>query len=106
MLDQALPAALFSLALVFARIGAMIMVLPVFGEQYVQARFRLVLAVLLTLIIAPKVGGLPVLPTQPGQLIPLTAGTPEGDEFPGSDALLVGVAAGALLSLPLVTCHG
>ena len=37
------------------------------------------------------------------QLIPLTAGTPEGDEFPGSDALLVGVAAGALLSLPLVT---
>lgn len=37
------------------------------------------------------------------QLLPLTAGTAEGDEFPAADALLVGVALGALLALPLTT---
>lgn len=94
MLDQALPAALFSLALVFARIGAMIMVLPVFGEQYVQARFRLVLAVLLTLIIAPRIGALPVLPTQPGQLIPLIGGE-----------VLIGLAIAGIARLTVTALH-
>lgn len=37
------------------------------------------------------------------ELVPLTAGTPEGEDFPGADALLIGVAAGALLALPLTT---
>lgn len=37
------------------------------------------------------------------ELIPLTAATPEGEDFPGADALLIAVATGALLALPLTT---
>ena len=37
------------------------------------------------------------------EMIPLTAATPEGEDFPAADALLVGVAIGALLALPLTT---
>jgi alkane 1-monooxygenase len=37
------------------------------------------------------------------QLIPLTAATPDGEEFPAADALLVGVALGAILALALTT---
>lgn len=37
------------------------------------------------------------------ELIPLTAGTAEGEDFPAADALLTGVALGALAALPLTT---
>ncbi|PWR19813.1 flagellar biosynthetic protein FliR [Zavarzinia compransoris] len=94
MLDQMLPAALFSLALVFARIGAMVMVLPVFGEQYVQVRLRLVLAILLTLIIAPRAGALPVLPAEPARLIPLIGGE-----------ILLGLAIAGIARLTVTALH-
>lgn len=37
------------------------------------------------------------------ELIPLTAGSAEGDAFPGADALLIGVALGAILALPMTS---
>lgn len=43
-------------AIVFLRIGAMMAVLPVFGERSVPERVRLVLALALTAIVAPWVG--------------------------------------------------
>ena len=52
--------------LVFARIGAAMMVLPGFGERYVQPRLRLALAILLSLLLAPIVaapaGAIPAEP--------------------------------------------
>lgn len=52
--------------LVFARVGAAMMVLPGFGERYVPPRLRLAFAILLSLLLAPIVvapGG--TIPTEP-----------------------------------------
>ena len=43
--------------LVFARVGAALMIVPGFGEHYVPPRLRLSLALLLSLILAPAVVG-------------------------------------------------
>lgn len=51
------------LTLIFARIGAAVMVLPIFGEGYVLARARLVLALGLSVLLAPLVA--PTLPAAP-----------------------------------------
>lgn len=54
---SALPReALWSGALVFLRVGAVMALLPVFGEQVVPARVRLALALAFTAIVAPVVG--------------------------------------------------
>ncbi|PWR18575.1 flagellar biosynthetic protein FliR [Zavarzinia aquatilis] len=94
MLDQLLPGGVFALALVFARIGTMVMVLPVFGEQYVQARIRLALALFLTVIILPRAGTLPPLPAQPALLLPLIGGE-----------VLVGLAIAGIARLAVSALH-
>lgn len=48
-----LPALAATFMLVFARIGAMVMLLPGFGEVNIPARIKLSIALLLTLIILP-----------------------------------------------------
>jgi flagellar biosynthetic protein FliR len=48
-----LPALAATFMLVFARIGAMVMLLPGFGETNIPARVKLSIALLLTLIILP-----------------------------------------------------
>ena len=48
-----LPALAAAFMLVFARIGAMVMLLPGFGETNIPARIKLSIALLLTLIILP-----------------------------------------------------
>jgi flagellar biosynthesis protein FliR len=48
-----LPALAATFMLVFARIGAMVMLLPGFGETNIPARIKLSIALLLTLIILP-----------------------------------------------------
>lgn len=64
MLDQILPANLFAAALVFARLGSALMLLPGIGEIYVSPRLRLVLALGITLVATPVVApGLPRLPS-------------------------------------------
>ncbi len=51
-----LQAAVWTEFAVFTRIGAIMAVLPVFGDQPVPTRVRLALAVMFTLIVAPAVG--------------------------------------------------
>src|SRR3954468_11629075 len=48
-----LPALAAAFMLVFARIGAMVMLLPGFGETNIPVRIKLAIALLLTLIILP-----------------------------------------------------
>ena len=48
-----LPALAATFMLVFARIGAMVMLLPGFGEANIPVRVRLAIALALTLIILP-----------------------------------------------------
>lgn len=53
--------------LIFARIGALIMTLPGFGEAYTPPRIRLALALVISLALWPVVaGGLPPLPATIG----------------------------------------
>ncbi|KQS53736.1 flagellar biosynthetic protein FliR [Brevundimonas sp. Leaf363] len=57
-------------ALIFARIGAILMLLPGFGETYVPPRVRLSLALVITLALWPVVRGvLPALPESMGSMI-------------------------------------
>ena len=48
-----LPALAAAFMLVFARIGAMVMLLPGLGETNIPVRIKLAIALLLTLIILP-----------------------------------------------------
>lgn len=50
---------LWAALLVFLRVGAAMALLPAFGEQSVPQRFRLVLALAFTCVVAPAVGPLP-----------------------------------------------
>lgn len=56
----------FAVSLLFARVGAMVMLLPGFGEANVPARFRLAFALALALLLAPLLA--PSLPKAPEQL--------------------------------------
>ena len=54
-------------ALVFARLGAILMLLPGLGETYVPPRIRLSLALLITLVVWPIAApALPALPASAG----------------------------------------
>jgi flagellar biosynthesis protein FliR len=72
----------------FLRIGACLMVAPVFGAQFVPARFRIILAGAITLIVAP------LLPAQP-----------EVSPFSGTglvitlQQLIIGIAVGFVLQI-------
>lgn len=56
--------AIWAAALVFLRVGAVLALMPAFGDQVVPARVRLVLALAFTAIVAPAVW--PSLPVVPG----------------------------------------
>ena len=63
MLQHLLPADVFALMLIFARIGSAMMLLPGFGEFYVMQRFRLMLPLLISLLLTPLLASqLPPLP--------------------------------------------
>jgi flagellar biosynthetic protein FliR len=85
----ALPVQVFGAGLVFARVGALAMLLPGVGEAGVSPRIRLGLALLLTLVIYPVVRqGFPAVPTDlaglAGQIL---------------SEIFIGLALGALLRL-------
>ena len=63
MLRELITGDLFSLIFIFARIGAAVMLLPGFGENFIAARVRLMLAVGITVVIAPVVS--PFVPPTP-----------------------------------------
>ncbi len=57
-------------ALVFARVGAIVMLIPGIGETYVPPRVRLAFALLLTLALTPVLAsGLPALPPTMGGMV-------------------------------------
>jgi flagellar biosynthetic protein FliR len=66
LFQELLPAEVFGLLLVFVRLGAALMLLPGFGEPYVAARSRLMLALLISLIVFPLAA--PDLPALPDSL--------------------------------------
>lgn len=57
-LKDILPGDIMTYSLVFARVGAMVTTLPAIGEAIIPPRARLMLALALTLVMAPVVGGL------------------------------------------------
>lgn len=75
MLEAFLTAELFVVLLVFVRVGAALMLLPGFSEPYVAPRARLLLALLISIIIAPVVReNLPAQPESPLSLFLLIVG--------------------------------
>lgn len=93
MEHYALPATVYGVGLVFARVGALAMLLPGIGETSVPPRIRLAFAFLLSLVLYPVVrGGLPAVP----------AGV---DGLAGQVVIeiLIGLALGAVLRLFLST---
>ena len=74
MLAALLPAQIFIAMLIFVRLGAAMMFLPAFSEPYVPVRVRLLLALLVTLAVAPILAGtFPPLPEQAILLVLLIA---------------------------------
>ena len=77
---------LWASILVFARIGAMIMLFPAFGEQAIPAPVRLTFALLLTVVLAPALQpSIPAAPQDLGAAIGLVI-----------SEVLIGLAIGAL----------
>lgn len=87
-----LPAIVFAAALVFARMSAILMLLPGFAEPGIPIRIRLSFALAFSFAIAPVVAGF--LPAQPDTLAGL-AGYVAGEAVIG---LMIGAAARLLLA--------
>jgi flagellar biosynthesis protein FliR len=84
-----------TILLVFARLGAAVMVLPGFGEHHVLPRMRLLLALALSVLVGPALAGaMPELPRDPVALAGLLA--PE---------ILVGLLLGYVARLALAAVH-
>jgi flagellar biosynthetic protein FliR len=71
MLREVLPANLFAAALIFARIGSALMLLPGFGEFYVLQRYRLLLGLFIAALLTPVLA--PMLPKLPDNAVDLVA---------------------------------
>jgi flagellar biosynthetic protein FliR len=70
MLDHLVSGSVFGFLMVFARIGATLMLLPGFGEAYVSPRIRLGLAFMLSVALMPVVGATePALPGSAWRLL-------------------------------------
>lgn len=75
LVERLLTAELFALVLIFARVGSAMMLLPGFAENSVPVRVRLMLAMAITLVVAPMLApGLPRLPGNPINLALLLMG--------------------------------
>ncbi len=90
-----LPAEIFIHLLVFARLGAALMLLPVFGEPGVNPRMRLAIALGLTLVAVPVLR--PLLPPMP-------------DAYMSAALLIIreaviGLALGALIRILVSALH-
>src|SRR5262245_60761831 len=80
--------------LVFARVGAALMVMPGTGEPFIPARIRLVLALGLSAAVLPSVPAGPALPDNPIMLSVLIGGE-----------TLVGATIGLISRLLLTALH-
>lgn len=94
-LAQYAPAELFAFLLVFARIGAMVMIMPALGETTVPAQVRLALALVFALVILPLVRTtLPALPQQTFLLFLLLFGE-----------IVIGIAVAGAVRLMISALH-
>jgi flagellar biosynthetic protein FliR len=91
-LKDVLPADVTTLALVFSRVGTMVMVLPGLGEASVPPRARLALALALTLVMAPVAGG--AYPPQGGGSVLLVTGLIMSE-------IVIGLAVGLIVRMML-----
>lgn len=89
MLEQLLPERIFSVVVVFIRMGAAFSMLPGIAEAFVAVRFRLLLAGATSLVLTPVVGPeLPPLPDSPLRLGILALGEASVGLFIGLTARL------------------
>jgi flagellar biosynthetic protein FliR len=95
MLEQLLPNDVFSVILVFARMGGALMLLPGFGEVFVPSRVRLLLALAVTVVVTPLVT--PSLPSAPDG--PLAMFVALGGE------IAVGLFLGSLARMMVAALH-
>lgn len=92
MIFDQLPLEVFHFLIVFARIGAMVMVMPGVGEAYVPARIRLVLAIFLAMLITPTVA----------ELLPTLPNTPFGLLWTMLPEIAIGLALGTFIRLVML----
>lgn len=86
---------LFAFLLVFARIGAMIMVIPALGETTIPAQVRLALALVLSIVILPVVrSSLPGMPQETFTLFLLLFGE-----------IVIGIAVAGCVRLMVSALH-
>lgn len=90
MLQNLLPAEIFTYALVFSRLGATLITMPGFGETYVSPRIRLLIALAITVLLTPIIADkLPPLPAAPISLLMIVLGEILIGVFIGSVARLL-----------------
>lgn len=94
MLSHLLVSEMFAFLLVFCRLGSAIMLLPGFGEAYVPARARLLLAAMFSVVVAPVVHALPTVPGTVFGLFTLMLAE-----------ILVGLFLGGLSRMLIATIH-
>ena len=81
-----LPALIYAAGLIFARLGAILMLMPSMGEPSIPPRIRLAFALLFALALGPVIApSLPPMPDQPMMLIGLVV-----------SELLIGLMIGAI----------
>jgi flagellar biosynthetic protein FliR len=101
---------IFVLFMIFARIGSALMILPAFGEPYVPPRFRLILAIAITMLAAPVLGvRFPAIPESPWALFLLLGTEIVTGLFLGTIGLvLIGVlhTAGTIISYQTSLSNG
>jgi len=79
----------YAAGLIFARVGALLMLIPGIGEQMVPPRIRLSFGLLMTLMLYPVLAG--AMPALPGTVGGLAAGVIK--------ELLIGLMIGAILRM-------
>lgn len=95
VLPEVLPVESFAFLLVFARIGAVVMMMPGLGERSIPTRIKLVLALSLSLVLYFLVReGLPPIPASPLELGLLITGE-----------VIIGLMIGGIARLALGAIH-
>jgi flagellar biosynthetic protein FliR len=68
------PLEVFAFLLTFARVGAMVMLMPAIGEMAVPVRVRLGLALAVSFVMVPLAAPMPIIPDQPFAMATLVGG--------------------------------
>ena len=89
-LSELIPAAVFEVLFIFARIGTAISICPGFGEFYVTPRIRLVIALMISIIlVGPLENVIPPEPTGVGELFLIIGGEAAVGAFIGLTAQIL-----------------